>query len=268
MVCPYKKGTPEAKAFMANLRSMRGKGGKYVSQKTRKRKGGLSFGTFVKRVFSAIKNPDNRQGDLKDRYRHFANDVTGKTEARQRREEILNTKMNRHQRDLLKRGIWISEIDNGIPYEYFQKMKAKGQIRGGFAVPTFLIKLIGKLGISAALAYFNRMSAKAQEAAWRGSGGAWIGPDGELHAVKNPMMVGSVRPKKKGGATLMQPHPIPKWGKKMHLTEQDARNAILNYYNRYGGKSIKDVLKNYEKINLKPLPLDAVFQGPEYSAYI
>lgn len=238
--CPYPKGSAEAKQYMAHLRAMRGqKGGKSTLRKNRSRNGGTSLGSFFKRFVSAIKNPENREGDLRDRFRKFSNDMSGVAEAKEQRAEIMKN-LNRRQRDLLRSGRWISATENGLPYEYFIKMTSNPPTNNasGGAIPMFLVKLIGKLGIAAALKYWDKMTDKAKEKAWRG--GAWLGSDGEIHSTGNPMLIGATR--RRGGANpilMNRPAPTPIQNK-YRFRDEEIKKILDKYAMRRGGKSIKD----------------------------
>lgn len=238
--CPYPKGSAEAKQYMAHLRAMRGqKGGKSTLRKNRSRSGGSSLGSFFKRFVSAIKNPENREGDLRDRFRKFSNDMSGVSEVKEQRAEIMKN-LNRRQRDLLRSGRWISATENGLPYEYFIKMTPNppSNNASGGAIPMFLVKLIGKLGIAAALKYWDKMSDKAKENAWRG--GAWLGSDGEIHSTGNPMLIGATR--RRGGANpilMNRPAPTPIQNK-YRFRDEEIKKILDKYAKNRGGKSIKD----------------------------
>lgn len=164
--CPYGKGTIEAKEFMRRLRARRRcEGGPGNSRRAGKRRKGGDLKSFFKDVLRGFKKAKDKEGDLKDKFLEFANAATGKDEIRDRRAEILHN-LNKHQQMLLKRGIWKDEITNGLPKAYFDKMKGGAAIGG--AIPPFLIKLIAKLGLKAALAFWNKVKNNAQNAAWKG----------------------------------------------------------------------------------------------------
>lgn len=171
--CPYGKGTIEAKEFMRRLRARRKcEGGPGNPRRAGKRRKGGDLKSFFADVLRGFKDAKNTKGDLKDKFMAFANATSGKTDIRERRDEILH-KLNKHQQMLLKRGIWKDEITNGLPKAYFDKMKG-GAVVGsavvGGAIPPFLLKLIAKLGLKAALSYWDKVKNKAQDAAWKGNG--------------------------------------------------------------------------------------------------
>lgn len=228
--CPYPKGSEAAKKYMAGLRAMRGKKAGKPALRKRSRRGGTSLGNFFKRFVTALRNPENREGDLKDRFRHFAEDMSGVREVKQQRDEIYG-KLNRRQRDLLKRGIWKSASENGLPYEYFLKMTPNpptSKTSGG-AIPFFLVKLIGKLGITAALKLWDSLTGEAKERAMR-VGGAWLGMDGEIHtSTVHPGMVGATR--RRGGMNLNRPAPHPIVFN--DLSKEDVRKALRAYAEKH-----------------------------------
>lgn len=195
--CPYPAGSDEAKQFMAELRAMRGqKAGKSALRKRRSRRGGglgAKLGDFFKRFVKGVKYSVQEKGDLKDRFLNFADEMTGAREAKEQRNAIV-AKLSRIQRMFLNDGRWYSEKVNGLPYELFLKITPKPPTNktSGGAIPLFLVKLIGQLGLSAALRFWENTAEEARERAWRG--GAWLGMDGEIHtSTVHPGMVGATR---------------------------------------------------------------------------
>ena len=161
MPCPYPKGSKEAKEFMAQLRARRGKGecgGK------RRKKGGYAISDFLRDVLRGIKHARNTDGKFKDKYRAFAEEVSGVRAAKEQREKILSS-LNKRQRDYVRQKRWISERENGVPQDVFKILTGTGAMGG--AIPLGLVKLIGQVGINAALTLWNRHKQKLQRKAMR-----------------------------------------------------------------------------------------------------
>lgn len=237
--CPYPAGSDEAKQFMAELRAMRGqKAGKSALRKRRSRRGGSlgsQLGDFFKRFVKGVKYAHEQKGDFKERVINWADEMSGDREIREQRNAIYS-KLNRKQRDLLKKGIWISESENGLPYEYFAKMTPNPsaiKVRGG-AVPVALLSLIANVGFTAAMKLWNYVKNKRNEEAWRIDGGAWLGTDGKIHSsTVHPGMVGATRPRGGAKPNIM----LPSWAlpPRLKFTNGDVKKALEAYAKRYKG---------------------------------
>ena len=161
MPCPYPKGSKEAKEFMAQLRARRGKG--ECGGKRRKR-GGSAISDFIRDIFRSAKYAHKTNGKFKDKYITFAKEMSGVREAEELREKIISS-LNRRQRDYLRQKRWISERENGMPQDLFKTLTGTGATGG--AIPMWLLKLIGQVGINAALTLWNKRKQKLQRDAMR-----------------------------------------------------------------------------------------------------
>lgn len=160
--CPYAKGTKEAAEYMRRLRSMRkceGGPGNPSRAGKRSKKGSSAIGDFLKDMFKKVKDARQREGSEKTKFRQFADDMTGVTEIKEAKEKILE-KLNKRQKYYLKRKIWRSEEENGIPRNVFDSLT-------GGAIPFWLVKLIGTMGVNAALTLWNKHKQKIQKEAMK-----------------------------------------------------------------------------------------------------
>lgn len=162
MPCPYPKGSKEAKEFMAQLRARRGKG--ECGGKRRKRGGASTISDIIRDLFSSAKYAHERGGRLKTDFRHFSENMMGIPDAKEARRKILNS-LNKRQIMYLRNKIWISEAENGVPEDVFKVLTGTGATGG--AIPLWLLKLIGQVGLNAALTLWNKHKQKLQRNAMR-----------------------------------------------------------------------------------------------------
>lgn len=166
MPCPYPKGSKEAKEFMAQLRARRGKG--ECGGKRRKKGGASTISDFIRDLFTSAQYAHERRGGrLKDDIRHFSEKMTGVSDAKEARRKIISS-LNRRQLMYLRNKIWISEAENGVPKDVFNVLTGStGNGASGGAIPLWLVKLIGQVGLNAALTLWDKHKQKLQRNAMR-----------------------------------------------------------------------------------------------------